>query len=59
MEDQTPQSELTILDRMRSRLAPEGIPSDDRGRMRMVMDSLVLHIHPAKVEVSSMKWTYT
>jgi quinol-cytochrome oxidoreductase complex cytochrome b subunit len=59
MEEQTSQTEITILDRMRSRLAPEGIPSDDRGRMRMVMDSLVLHIHPAKVEVSSMKWTYT
>ena len=59
MEEQTSQSEPTILDRMRNRLAPEGIPSDDRGRMRMVMDSLVLHIHPAKVEVSSMKWTYT
>jgi quinol-cytochrome oxidoreductase complex cytochrome b subunit len=25
----------------------------------MVMDSLILHIHPAKVEVTSMKWTYT
>src|SRR5512139_1741806 len=59
MEEQTSQSEPTVLDRMRNRLAPEGIPSDDRGRMRMVMDSLVLHIHPAKVEVSSMKWTYT
>jgi quinol-cytochrome oxidoreductase complex cytochrome b subunit len=59
MEEQTSQSETTVLDRMRNRLAPEGIPSDDRGRMRMVMDSLVLHIHPAKVEVSSMKWTYT
>ena len=48
MQEQTSRSETTILDRMRSRLAPEGIPSDDRGRMRMVMDSLVLHIHPAK-----------
>jgi quinol-cytochrome oxidoreductase complex cytochrome b subunit len=59
MEEQTSRSETTILDRMRNRQAPEGIPSDNRGRMRMVMDSLILHIHPAKVKVSSMKWTYT
>lgn len=59
MKQQTPQTELSIFERMRNRLAPEGIPADDRGRMRMVMDSLILHIHPAKVEITSMKWTYT
>ena len=59
MEEQTPQTDPSIFERMRDRLAPEGVPSDDRGRMRMVMDSLILHIHPAKVEVTSMKWTYT
>ena len=59
MEEKTPLPEPSIFERMRNRLAPEGVPSDDRGRMRMVMDSLVLHIHPAKVEVTSMKWTYT
>jgi quinol-cytochrome oxidoreductase complex cytochrome b subunit len=59
MEEQTPQTEPSIFERMRNRLTPEGVPSDDRGRMRMVVDSLILHIHPAKVEVTSMKWTYT
>ncbi|MEP0804344.1 MAG: cytochrome b N-terminal domain-containing protein [Chloroflexota bacterium] len=59
MDEKTPLHEPSIFERMRNRLAPEGVPSDDRGRMRMVMDSLILHIHPAKVEVSSMKWTYT
>lgn len=40
-------------------LAPEPVPTDDRGRMRMVMDNLVLHLHPAKVPVSTLSWTYT
>ncbi len=59
MDEQTPQTDPSIFERMRNKLTPEGVPSDDRGRMRMVMDSLILHIHPAKVEVTSMKWTYT
>ncbi len=59
MEEQTPQPELSIFQRVRRRLTPEGVPDDERGRMRMVMESLILHIHPARVEVSSMKWTYT
>jgi quinol-cytochrome oxidoreductase complex cytochrome b subunit len=59
MEEETPKVEPSIFERMRNRLTPEGVPADDRGRMRMVVDSFVLHIHPAKVDVSSMKWTYT
>jgi quinol-cytochrome oxidoreductase complex cytochrome b subunit len=59
MEERNTQPEPSIFERMRNRLAPEGVPTDDRRRMRMVMDSLVLHMHPAKVEISSMKWTYT
>jgi quinol-cytochrome oxidoreductase complex cytochrome b subunit len=34
-------------------------PGDDRGRMRMVMNSLVLHIHPAKVSRPALKLNYT
>ncbi|NDJ84891.1 MAG: DUF4405 domain-containing protein [Chloroflexi bacterium] len=34
-------------------------PSDDRGRMKQVMDNLVLHLHPAKVAKPSIKFTYT
>jgi len=41
------------------RLVPPALPVDDRSRMRMVMDSLVLHIHPSKVPVRTMSWTYT
>ena len=34
-------------------------PSDDRDRMRMVMNSLVLHIHPSKVSRPALKFSYT
>jgi len=32
---------------------------DDRSRMKMVMNSLVLHIHPSKVSKPALKFTYT
>lgn len=54
-----PNSELSIFERIRARLAPENLPSDDRGRMRMVVDSLILHLHPTKVVATSMNWTYS
>ncbi len=61
MTKQTPQPnpEPSVIDRMRERLVPDGVPSNDRGRMRMVMDSLILHIHPTKVEATTLKWNYT
>ncbi len=31
----------------------------ERGRMRMVMDSLWLHLHPARVPVRTLRFTYT
>ena len=34
-------------------------PRDDRGRMRIVMNSLVLHLHPSKVSRPALKFTYT
>lgn len=34
-------------------------PEDDRGRMRVVMNNLVLHIHPTKTPKASLKFTYT
>jgi quinol-cytochrome oxidoreductase complex cytochrome b subunit len=49
----------SMLSRMRKRLLPDAIPEDDRGRMRHVMDSLILHLHPAKVSISTLRWTYT
>lgn len=48
-----------ILTRISSRLMPGELPSDDRGRMRMVVDSLILHLHPTKVPDTTMRWTYT
>lgn len=64
MEEKNPEIKTisprgNVLNRMRERLVPEGMPVDDRGRMRMVVDSLVLHIHPTKVPVSTLRWTYT
>ena len=52
-------SSSSLFDRIRARLAPNSMPSDDRGRMRMVVDSLILHLHPTKVAVTSMNWTYS
>ena len=54
-----PEQESKMIDRMKQRLAPPEFPTDDRGRMRMVVDSLVLHLHPAKVPDRTLKWTYT
>lgn len=34
-------------------------PTDDRSRMRAVMNNLVLHLHPSKVAAPSIKLTYT
>lgn len=34
-------------------------PADDRGRMRIVMNNLILHIHPTKVARPTLKFTYT
>lgn len=34
-------------------------PTDDRSRMRAVMNNLVLHLHPSKVSARSLKLTYT
>ncbi len=34
-------------------------PHDDRGRMRVVMNNLILHIHPSKVAKPTLKFTYT
>lgn len=34
-------------------------PQNDRGRMRVVMNNLVLHLHPSKVAKPTLKFTYT
>ncbi len=57
MPDENP--DPSVFERMRNRLTPDDMPSDDRGRMRMVLDSLVLHLHPTKVPDRTLRWTYT
>ncbi len=49
----------SLLTRIRERLGPKKFPSDERGRIRMVVDSLILHLHPSKVPVTTLRWTYT
>ncbi|MBM4459282.1 MAG: NACHT domain-containing protein [Chloroflexi bacterium] len=49
----------TFGGRVRASLGPSGLPSDDRGRMRLVVDNLVLHLHPTKVNTRSLSLTYT
>lgn len=56
---ETPTPPASLITRIRARLGPKEFPSDDRGRIRMVVDSLVLHLHPSKVPVTTLKWTYT
>ncbi|MEW5870010.1 MAG: cytochrome b N-terminal domain-containing protein [Chloroflexota bacterium] len=52
-------AKVSMLGRIMKALAPSSLPEDDRGRMRMVVDNLVLHLHPTKVPVSTLRWTYT
>ena len=60
MEEHIPEGKpLTLLQRIRHRLVPGKIPSDDRGRMRLVLNNLVLHLHPARVDERTLKWTCT
>ena len=49
----------SFFSRLWQALGPASLPSDDRGRMRMVVDNLVLHLHPAKVPERTLSWTYT
>ncbi len=58
MTKQPPESK-SMIGRMRETLVPEAMPEDDRGRMRRVLNSLILHLHPAKVPVTTLRWTYS
>ncbi len=41
-------------------LAPSSLTSrEDRGRMRLVMDNILLHLHPPKVPQRALRLTYT
>ncbi len=56
-----PQKDLPpVTERLRRSVVRTPLPpKDDRGRMKLVMDSLVLHLHPAKVSRPALKLTYT
>ncbi len=44
---------------MKERLSPPPLPTDDRGRARLVLDTLILHLHPARIPKRTLRWTYT
>ena len=49
----------TFIEHLQDSFRPEKLPTDDRGRMRMVLDNLVFHIHPPKIPERTLRWTYT
>ena len=50
----------TILGRVRRSIQRDPMVSNnDRDRMRLVMNSLILHIHPSKVSRSALNFNYT
>jgi quinol-cytochrome oxidoreductase complex cytochrome b subunit len=49
----------TFIRHLQDSFRPDKLPTDDRGRMRMVLDNLVFHIHPPKIPERTLRWTYT
>ncbi|MBN2503208.1 MAG: cytochrome b N-terminal domain-containing protein [Anaerolineales bacterium] len=60
-EQTTPQAEKPpLLTRIQQSVQRSPLfPGDDRERMKMVMNSLILHIHPSKVSKPALKFNYT
>lgn len=54
-----PDQKSTLWEKFKGIFEPGESTVDDRGRMRMVVDNLVLHLHPTKVPVRTLSWTYT
>ncbi len=60
MKSISPQPKPTLMERVRRSILRDPIPpSDERERMRLVMNSPILHIHPAKVSRSALRFNYT
>lgn len=57
--DQDQERDSNVLERVYTKFKPQPAPEDDRGRIKLVVNNLVLHLHPAKVSRRSLKWTYT
>jgi quinol-cytochrome oxidoreductase complex cytochrome b subunit len=56
MNGQPPNLSQRIIDSIKRGDLP---PHDERSRLRFVMDNLVLHLHPSKVNARALKFTYT
>ena len=57
-EDQT--NALSLPARVRDSIQRDPLPpTDDRSRMRVVTNSLILHLHPTRVSRPALKLTYT
>ena len=55
-----PGRKASLIARIRESIQRDELPpEDDRGRMKMVMNSLILHIHPSKVSKPALKFNYT
>ena len=58
-EKEIPEKEPVLKRVVKSIQREPLLPDDDRGRMKAVMNSLVLHIHPTKTPKASLKFNYT
>ncbi len=58
-KEEIPDQKTTLWEKIVTSLDTDESPVDDRSRMRMVVDNLVLHLHPSKVPVRTLNWTYT
>lgn len=56
---QIDQTERGIFNRVYQKYKPQPAPEDDRGRIKLVVNNLILHLHPAKVSSRALRWTYT
>lgn len=55
-----PEQKPPLLKRIYTSFQREPLrPEDDRGRMKLVMSNLILHIHPTKVSRPALKLNYT
>lgn len=58
--DSVPDHAGSFLSRIRRSIRREPLwPQDDRGRMRLSANDLILHLHPNRVPKESLKLTYT
>ena len=59
-QQEIPNRKSSFIRRIRESIQRDDLPlEDDRGRMKMVMNSLILHIHPSRVPKPALKFSYT